>query len=259
MLNFTDVELERYARHILVPNIGAIGQSRCRDASVLIIGLGGLGAPLAQQLVASGIGRIGLVDDDHIDLSNLQRQILYDTPSVGSLKTDIAQKKLKALNPHTRIETHATRATTDVLEKLVPSYDLICDGTDNFRTRFAISDACVRHGKTLVSGAVQGLSGQVATFRPQDQGPCYRCLFPDADENETLNCSRAGVLGPATSVIGSLMAVETLKEVMQLTSDAPEHTVVTSWDALQNRFRRFDLTRSPDCAAHAENNQAVLK
>ncbi|GBR47452.1 HesA/MoeB/ThiF family protein [Neokomagataea thailandica] len=258
MLNFTDVELERYARHILVPEIGAIGQARCRDASVLIIGIGGLGAPLAQQLAASGIGRIGLIDDDHIDRSNLQRQILYDTPSIGALKTDIAREKLTALNPHIRIETYAERATTSLLAKLLPSYDLVCDGTDNFRTRFNVSDACTHYGKTLISGAVQGLGGQVATFRPQHHGPCYRCLFPDADENETLNCSRAGVLGPATSVIGSLMAVETLKEVMQLTPQTPEHTIVTSWDALKSTFRRFELTRNPDCTAHSSSNEVVL-
>lgn len=250
MLNFTDPELERYARHILVPEIGAIGQARCRDASVLIIGLGGLGAPLAQQLAASGIGRIGLMDDDYVDLSNLQRQILYDTNSIGTLKTHAARQKLEALNPHVRIETYTERATASTLDQLLPHYDLICDGTDNFRTRFAVSDACVRHGKTLVSGAVQGFSGQLATFRPQHHGPCYRCLFPDVDENETLNCARAGVLGPATSVIGSLMAVETLREIMRINLKNQEKTQVTLWDSLSSSFKLLTLIKDKKCKIH---------
>ncbi|GBR52630.1 molybdopterin biosynthesis protein MoeB [Neokomagataea thailandica NBRC 106555] len=250
MLNFTDAELERYSRHILVPEIGAKGQALCRDAAVLIIGAGGLGAPLAQQLAASGIGKIGVVDNDRIELSNLQRQTLYDTASIGLPKVEVTQKKLSALNPHVAVEVYEQRADKELLDNLLPKYDLVCDGTDNFTTRFVVSDACVNHSKTLVAGAVQKLGGQLATFRPQKGGPCYRCLFPDADVNEAMNCSQAGVLGPATSVIASLMAVEVLREIMLLNPARPSVSVVTSWEALTNKFRQFQLTRDPACTCH---------
>lgn len=251
MLDFTDNELERYARHILVPEIGATGQARCREASVLIVGLGGLGSGLAPSLAASGLGRLGLMDDDHVDLSNLQRQVLYDTGMIGEAKATAAARRLSALNPLVTIEQHHRRADAETLAALVPHYDVICDGSDNFATRLAISDACVKHGKTLVTGAVQGFSGQLATFRPQSGGPCYRCLFPQAVDSVALTCAEAGVLGPAAGVMGSLMAVDVLREIMAFGNDKPDQTRVTCWDALSGTFRTFTLVRDPACPAHA--------
>ncbi|UMM08320.1 HesA/MoeB/ThiF family protein [Gluconobacter frateurii] len=247
-LDFSDAELERYSRHILLPQVGATGQARLKNASVLIIGAGGLGAPLSQQLAASGIGRIGLMDHDVLELSNLQRQVLYNTQDVGRLKVDAASDHLRAINPLITVKTHAVRATPGTLNALVPQYDLICDGTDNFETRLAVSDACVRHGKTLVSGAVQGFAGQLAVFRPQCGGPCYRCLFPEAGETEAPNCGQSGVLGAATGVMGSMMAVEVMREIMDL--EGREETRFMMWDALGGTLRSFPLSRDPSCPVH---------
>ncbi|EHH68275.1 HesA/MoeB/ThiF family protein [Gluconobacter morbifer] len=247
-LVFSDAELERYSRHILLPQVGATGQNRLRNASVLLVGAGGLGAPLAQQLAASGIGRIGLMDDDRLELSNLQRQVLYATPDLGRFKADAAAERLQALNPLIEVVPYVQRATGGTLDELVPRYDLVCDGTDNFPTRVAVSDACVRHGRTLVSGAVQGFAGQLAVFRPQEGGPCYRCLFPDAERTQAPSCGEAGVLGAATGVMGSLMAVEVMREVMGL--EGRNETRVMLWDALAAEMRSFVLTRDPTCPVH---------
>lgn len=247
-LDFSDDELERYSRHILLPQVGAIGQARLKNASVLIIGAGGLGAPLSQQLAASGIGRIGLMDHDILELSNLQRQVLYGTKDIGRLKVEAAAYHLSDINPLVTVNTHAVRATADTLNDVVPEYDLVCDGTDNFETRLAVSDACVRHGKTLVSGAVQGFAGQLAVFRSQHGGPCYRCLFPEAAETEAATCGQSGVLGAATGVMGSLMAVEVMREIMEL--EGREDTRLMMWDALAGTLRSFPLARDPACPVH---------
>ncbi|WP_172493515.1 HesA/MoeB/ThiF family protein [Gluconobacter oxydans] len=247
-MNFSDHELERYSRHILLPQVGAIGQARLRGASVLVVGAGGLGAPLLQQLAASGIGRIGIMDDDRVDLSNLQRQVLYGTDDIGEFKVKAAAKRLKALNPLVTASPHPVRATGATLDALVPQYDLVCDGTDNVATRLAVSDACVRHGRSLVSGAVQGFSGQLAVFRPQKGGPCYRCLFPEAAQTEAPNCGMSGVLGAATGVMGSLMAVEVMREVIGL--EGTDQTRVRLWDALSGTMESFVLKRDPACQIH---------
>ncbi|MBS1043947.1 HesA/MoeB/ThiF family protein [Gluconobacter cerinus] len=250
-LNFSDAELERYSRHILLPQVGATGQARVRQASVLIVGAGGLGAPLAQQLAASGVGHIGLMDHDHLELSNLQRQVLYTTQDIGRPKAEVAAERLAALNPMSRVTAYCTRATAETLDELVPHYDLICDGTDNFETRLAVSDACVKYGRTLVSGAVQGFSGQLAVFRPQTGGPCYRCLFPEAAQTEAPTCGQSGVLGAATGVMGSLMAVEVMRELMQL--EGRNETRLMIWDALGATMRSFALARDPFCPVHTDN------
>ncbi|MBS1093882.1 HesA/MoeB/ThiF family protein [Gluconobacter wancherniae] len=248
MLDFTDHELERYSRHILLPEVGATGQGKLRSASVLVIGAGGLGAPLLQQLAASGIGRIGIIDHDVLEASNLQRQVLYDTVDIGRYKADVAAEHLRRLNPLLNIEAWTERAGQALLDRLLPGYDLICDGTDNFQTRVLISDASVKHDKTLVSGAVQGFSGQLAVFRPQRGGPCYRCLFPEAETTEAPTCGNAGVLGAATGVIGSLMAVEVMREIMEL--EGRDQTKLMIWDALSGTTRSFVVTRDPACTAH---------
>ncbi|GAJ28036.1 HesA/MoeB/ThiF family protein [Acidomonas methanolica] len=244
-LSFSRAEIERYSRNILLPEIGAIGQARLRAASVLVIGVGGLGAPVALYLAAAGIGRIGLVDDDTVDLSNLQRQILFDTAAVGRPKVEAAAARLRALNPEIVVETHRIRAEAAMLDALVGAYDLVCDGSDNFATRQAVSDATVRRGRTLVSGAVQRFEGQISTFRPQKGGPCYRCLYPDATEDDAPRCGDAGILGSVTGVIGAMMATEAVKEQLDIGESLQGRLLC--WDALAAQFRSFALARDPHC------------
>jgi molybdopterin-synthase adenylyltransferase len=244
-LDFSADEVARYARHILLPEIGGTGQARLRDSSVLIIGAGGLGAPVSLYLAAAGIGRIGLVDDDHVDLSNLQRQILFTTGDVGQSKAERGAERLRALNPDITIEPHLLRADAASLADLVPRYDLVCDGSDNFETRYAVSDACVVAGRTLVSGAVLRFEGQLSTFDPQRGGPCYRCLFPQADAQDSLSCAQAGIFGAVTGVIGTLAATEVLKEVLGLGRGLSGR--VLTWDARGASFREFALAPDPDC------------
>lgn len=246
---FSDAELERYSRHILLPQVGAKGQARLKDASVLVVGAGGLGAPLIAQLAASGVGRIGVMDHDVLELSNLQRQVLFTTADIGRPKAEAAVERALAINPLIRVAAYVRRATAETLEARLAEYDLVCDGTDNFESRLAVSDACVRHGRTLVSGAVQGFGGQLAVFRPQDGGPCYRCLFPEAARTQAPTCSQSGVLGAATGVMGGLMAMEVMREVMRL--EGREETRLVLWDGLAMTMRSIRLRRDPDCPAHA--------
>ncbi|WP_336947092.1 HesA/MoeB/ThiF family protein [Asaia sp. HN010] len=251
-LTFTDDALTRYSRHILLPEIGALGQARLRDSSVLVIGAGGLGSPLALYLAAAGIGRIGIVDDDRVELSNLQRQILFQTDDIGHGKAERASTRLAALNPDVEIVTYPVRATADNLPSFVEAYDLVCDGSDNFSTRYAVADCCWAQGKTLVSGAVQRFEGTLSTFVPGHGRPCYRCLTPDADENATLSCGQAGIFGAVTGVIGSLMAVEALKEMLSLGQGLSGKVLV--WSALSASFRSFDLPPDPECICCARKD-----
>ncbi|GBR71761.1 molybdopterin biosynthesis protein MoeB [Gluconobacter kanchanaburiensis NBRC 103587] len=187
-----------------------------------------------------------------MDLSNLQRQVLYDMKDIGQFKVEAAASRLKAMNPLVKIRTYAFEATDAILDDLVSGYDVICDGTDNFGTRFAVSDACVRQGRTLVAGAVQGFSGQLAVFRPQLGGPCYRCLFPTAEETQAATCAQAGVLGAAAGVMGNLMAVEVMREIIGF--EGRDKTQVTIWDALSGTSQRFVLYRDPACRVHADGD-----
>lgn len=244
-LSFSVDELRRYSRNILLPEVGAVGQARLRDASVLLIGAGGLGSPAALYLAAAGIGRLGLVDDDSVDLTNLQRQVLFDMGDLGHQKAEQGRARLLALNPLIDVEAIPLRAAPDVLDNLVARYDVVLDGSDNFLTRQAVSDACVRQGRTFVSGAVQRFEGQISTFRPQRGGPCYRCLFPNAAEGDAPGCGDAGILGSVTGVIGTLAVTEVLKEVLGIGRSLQGR--VLCWDALEMRFREFALARDPHC------------
>jgi len=244
-LAFSQDDILRYSRHILLPEIGGTGQEKLLDTSVLIIGAGGLGSPIALYLAAAGIGRIGIVDHDHVELSNLQRQILFETRDVGRPKATAATERLHALNPALTLEPHLLKATPDNLDTLIRSYDIVCDGSDNFSTRYAVSDACVRQKRTLVSGAVQRFEGQLSTFRPHRGGPCYRCLFPDATPEDAASCATAGILGAVTGVIGTLAATEILKELLDLGESLSGR--VLTWDALSTAFRSFTLTPDPTC------------
>lgn len=247
-----DEELERYARHLVLRQVGGPGQARIRSGRVLVIGAGGLGSPLALYLAAAGVGTIGLVDDDAVSLSNLQRQILFSTADIGRAKVAAGATALNALNPGVRIKTHALRLTQDNAAALFAGYDIIADGSDNFETRFLVNDTAFAAKKTLVSAAVTEFEGQLATFKAHDGvSPCYRCLFRDPPPPGTApSCSEAGVLGAAAGVMGSLQALEVLKEIAGFGVGLAGRLLV--YDALTARFRTIALPRDPACPLHGK-------
>ncbi|CAI9122053.1 HesA/MoeB/ThiF family protein [Brytella acorum] len=249
-LDFSPDELRRYSRHILLPQVGAIGQARLRKARVLLIGAGGLGSPVALYLAAAGVGTIGLVDADHVDLTNLQRQIVFDGSMIGTSKVEAAHRRLTALNEETTVIGHDVHVDSVTADALIAGYDLVFDGSDNFPTRQTVSDACVRAGKTLVSGAVSQFQGQLSTFRPQFGGPCYRCLYPDMTQADALTCGQAGILGSVTGVIGTLAATEILKEITGVGRSLQGRVLL--WDALEGSFRYLSLERDPHCPGCGE-------
>jgi adenylyltransferase/sulfurtransferase len=243
-MNFTESEIQRYARHILLREIGGAGQALIRDARVLIVGAGGLGSPLALYLAAAGVGTIGLVDGDVVELSNLQRQIAHSTARVGESKVESAAESMRRINPMPRIQPHDVRLDGGNVAALIAGYDIVCDGTDNFTTRFLLADACVAARKTLISAAVLRFEGQISTFKPG--GPCYRCLYPEPPpEGLVPSCSEAGVLGAVTGVMGTLQATEVLKEICGIGTSLSGWLLV--WDALAAEFRKIRLRKDPAC------------
>jgi adenylyltransferase/sulfurtransferase len=245
-LDFTEDEINRYSRHILLREVGGTGQARLRAARVLIVGAGGLGSPVALYLAAAGIGTLGIVDDDRVELSNLQRQVAHGTAGLGQGKAESAAAAARAINPEVRVVPHPVRLDAANVAALVAGYDLVCDGTDNFATRFLLADACVAAGRTLVSAAVLRFEGQLSTFRPG--GPCYRCLYPEPPPAGTVpTCSEAGVLGAVTGVMGTLQATEVLKEILGIGESMSGRLLI--WDALAASFRTVRFRRDPSCPA----------
>lgn len=213
-------EIERYARHLVLPEIGGSGQQKLKSARVLVVGAGGLGAPVLMYLAAAGVGNLGLVDDDHVSLSNLQRQIIHTTSNVGKSKVESAAEVLSAVNPHPVLELHNKRIDESNAADLVSQYDLVVDGSDNFTTRFLVADICEQLEKTLVTGAVNRFDGSITTLQPFLSGsdgipnPRYRDLFPQApDDSTVLSCEEAGIMGALTGVVGSLQALEVIKAI----------------------------------------------
>jgi adenylyltransferase/sulfurtransferase len=214
-------EIDRYARHLVLRDVGGPGQARLRAARVLVVGAGGLGAPLIQYLAAAGVGTIGIVDDDVVSLSNLQRQVIHGTPDIGRPKVASATDAVARLNPGVRVEAHETRITAGTAVALVGAYDLVADGSDNFETRYAVSDACFRAGRPLVTAALGQFDGTLTTIRAHERdasgrpNPTYRCLFPSPPPPGTVPaCAEAGVLGALAGVMGSLMAMEVIREIV---------------------------------------------
>jgi adenylyltransferase/sulfurtransferase len=247
-LEFTEDEIERYSRHILLGEVGAIGQDKLRRASVLLVGAGGLGSPLLLYLAAAGVGRIGVVDDDVVALSNLQRQIAHTTERIGMAKTDSAARAARALNPLVTVEEHRLRLGAENALRLVANYDLVCDGTDNFASRFLLADACVLARRTLVSAAVLRFEGQLSVFKPHQGGPCYRCLYREPPPPGLVpSCAEAGVLGAVTGVMGTLQATEVLKEILGIGDSLAGFVLI--WDALGSRMRKVRLLPDPECPA----------
>jgi adenylyltransferase/sulfurtransferase len=243
----SDNELDRYARHLVLREVGGVGQAKIRRARVLVIGAGGLGSPAALYLAAAGVGTLGLVDDDTVSLSNLQRQILFRTADVGRGKVEAGAAALKALNPGVRIDAHPIRITAANAMGLIAEHDMVLDGSDNFATRFLLNDACFFARKPLVSAAVTEFEGQLATYRGYEPDlPCYRCLFPAPPPPGTVpSCSEAGVLGAAAGVMGSLAALEVLKEITGIGTGLAGK--ILSYKALTAEFRTARLTCDPAC------------
>ena len=247
--DFTEEQLRRYARHIVMPEVGGAGQARLLDSRVLIVGAGGLGSPLAMYLAAAGVGALGIVDDDAVELSNLQRQVAHTTDRIGLPKTDSAAATVGALNPEIAVIRHRERLDDRNALDIVAGYDLVCDGTDNFPTRYLVNDACYLAGRPLVSAAMARFDGQLTTFRACEGGgnPCYRCLFPEAPpEGLVPSCSEAGVFGAIAGVMGTLQAAEVLKELLGVGKSLVGALLI--YDALAAEFRRVTYARNPDCA-----------
>jgi molybdopterin/thiamine biosynthesis adenylyltransferase len=238
---FSDEEVERYARHLVLREVGGAGQQKLRRARVLVVGAGGLGAPAALYLAAAGVGVLGLVDDDAVALSNLQRQVLYSVDDVGAAKVEAAARRLARLNPHVEVQARRVRLDERTAPALVGAHDLVLDGTDDFETRFAVNAACMRAGKPLVSGAVARWAGQVGVFRGR---PCYRCLTPAAPP-EAETCARVGVVGALTGVVGSMMAMEALKLITG--AGEPLAGRLLLYDGLAGATRVVHVAADPEC------------
>ncbi|HEX6960155.1 MAG TPA: molybdopterin-synthase adenylyltransferase MoeB [Ferrovibrio sp.] len=245
---FSRDELERYARHVILPEVGGAGQQKLKEARVLVIGAGGLGSPVLLYLAAAGIGTLGIVDDDTVSLSNLQRQVLHTTERLGQKKTESAAVAISALNPHIRVIEHTERLTAENAATLIGGYDIVADGSDNFDTRFLVNDTCYRLNKTLVTAAILRFDGQLSTFKAHlgEPHPCYRCVFPAPPPPGSIPaCSEAGVLGALGGVMGSLQALEVIKELLGLGDSLSGRLLL--YDALRGDFRTVRLRRDPLC------------
>ncbi|MEL6885952.1 MAG: molybdopterin-synthase adenylyltransferase MoeB [Pseudomonadota bacterium] len=243
---FSDTELNRYARHIVLREVGGAGQKALKDASVLVVGAGGLGAPVLQYLAAAGVGTIGVIDDDVVENANLQRQVIHRDKDIGVPKVFSAQAAMQAQNPFVTVRPYHRRLTDEIVDDLVSEYDLVIDGTDNFDTRYMVNAAAVRAGIPLVSGALTQWEGQVSVFDPAHDAPCYRCVFPQAPAPELApNCAEAGVIGPLPGVVGSMMAVEAIKVIAD--TGTPLRGQMVIYDALYGESRQIAVKRRKDC------------
>ncbi len=249
-MSFSDEELERYARHIVLREIGGPGQKALKAARVLAIGAGGLGSPALLYLAAAGVGTLGIVDDDVVSLSNLQRQILHATNQVGRLKTDSARDALAAVNPNVAVETHAVRLTEANADALIGAYDMVLDGSDNFDTRHLANAVCARLRKPLIAAAIGQWEGQLSTYKPWQGGPCYACVFPERPAPGLApSCAEAGVLGAMAGVMGAMQAVETVKEIVGAGEGLSGRLML--YDALYAQTRIIAVKPDPDCAVCA--------
>lgn len=250
MTTLTAEEVQRYKRHLVLREVGAQGQQRLKAARVLVIGAGGLGSPVLLYLAAAGVGTLGIIDDDHVSIDNLQRQIIHSTRDAGSLKVDSAAENIHGINPHVTVERHAERLTADNAHDIISRYDLVADGSDNFATRYLVADACYFARRPLVYGALGSLDGYVSVFKPfekQADGtpfPTLRCLFPQAPPAGLVaNCSEVGVLGPVAGVIGTLQATEVIKELLGLGDTLAGRLMI--YDALASRFETVTVNWDP--------------
>lgn len=254
MIDFTEEQVERYSRHIILPEVGGAGQSKLLSSSVFMIGAGGLGSPAALYLAAAGVGRIGIADADVVDLSNLQRQILHNNSRIGMPKVESAKLTLTALNPDVEVVGYDYRIDADNIRDVIRGFDLVLDGSDNFPTRFLVNDACFFEQKTLVSGAMFRFDGQVATFKPHEhkEGPCYRCLYPEPPPAGLVpSCSEAGILGALAGAVGTIQAIEAVKELLGIGTSLSGSLL--TFDALRMEWRKLKLHKDAGCPLCGEN------
>jgi len=251
----TAEQRERYSRHLLLPEVGIEGQQKLLDAKVLLLGAGGLGSPAALYLAAAGVGTLGIVDDDVVDLSNLQRQVIHSSERIGVSKVDSAEETIAALNPDVKVQKHALRLGPENIMEVLPGYDIVVDGLDNFPTRYLLNDASVRLQIPVVSAAILGFEGQLSVFKPYD-GPCYRCLFPVPPPAELApSCGANGVLGVLPGTMGLLQATEVVKLI--LGEGEPLIGRLLMYDALAARFTEVKVRRDPDCPICAREPEAI--
>ena len=248
-------QIDRYARHLLLKEVGGQGQAKLLSSKVLVVGAGGLGSPCLMYLAAAGVGTLGVIDDDTVSLSNLQRQIIHHTEDVGAAKVDSAKTRIDALNPDVTLITHHERLTHDNAMEIISAYDLVADGSDSFDTRALVNDACFFAKRPLVSAAVGQFDGQLSTFKAYDRSsqalPCYRCLFPEAPAPGTIpTCAEAGVLGALTGVMGSLQALEVIKELLGIGDSLAGRLML--YDGLSAETRTIRLPADPACALCGE-------
>ncbi|MBI5216245.1 MAG: molybdopterin-synthase adenylyltransferase MoeB [Ignavibacteriae bacterium] len=250
-VTLTQDELRRYGRHIIMPEIGEEGQKKLKAARVLIIGAGGLGSPLALYLAASGIGTLGIVDFDVVDITNLQRQVLHSTENIGTSKLESAQERIKQINPHVEVETFPVRLSSENALEIIRRFDIVIDGTDNFPTRYLVNDACVMLKKPNVYGSIFRFDGQVSVF-DAERGPCYRCLYPSPPPPELVpNCAEGGVLGALPGVIGTLQALEAMKLILGCGEPLIGRLLV--FDGLMLQFQELKIKKNPDCPMCGEH------
>ncbi len=246
-MDFTDEQIERYSRHIILPEVGGKGQAKLLESKVFVLGAGGLGSPALLYLAAAGVGTIGVADGDKVDLSNLQRQIIHDTSTIGVAKVESAKKAIEALNPDVEVRAINGRLGTENIREVLRDYDVVLDGSDNFPTRYLMNDAAFFEGKTLVSGSMFRFDGQVSVFKPHEGYPCYRCLYPEPPPKGMVpSCQEAGVLGALAGVIGVLQAVEAVKEILSIGKSLAGNLLI--FDALGMNFRKVKVRRDPECA-----------
>jgi len=246
-MDFTEEQIERYSRHIILPEVGGKGQARLLGSKVFILGAGGLGSPALLYLAAAGAGTIGVADGDRVDLSNLQRQIIHTTKNIGIPKTQSAKKAIEDLNPDVKVVIYNERLTKENIRNIIKDYDIVLDGSDNFPTRFLMNDASFFEKKTLVSGSMFRFEGQVSVFKPHQGYPCYRCLYPEPPPKGLVpSCQEAGVLGALAGVIGVLQAVETVKEILGIGETLAGHLML--FDALRMSFKKLRVRKDPGCA-----------
>ena len=257
-MDFNEQQIQRYARHILLDQIGGTGQAKLINSKVLVIGAGGLGSPVILYLAAAGVGTIGVVDDDVVDLSNLQRQIVHSTHAVGMSKVESAQKTIRSINPDVNIVAIKDRINPNNALDLIADYDLVTDGSDNFPTRFLVNDACYLAQKTLVSAAILRFDGQVYTFKPHEKDaegnplPCYRCLFPEAPPpGQIPTCAEAGVLGALCGTVGSLQTTEIIKELLGIGDSLAGSLLI--YEGLSSEFRKIIVRSDPGCPLCGDN------
>ncbi len=247
-MSLSDSELQRYGRHVILPEMGEAGQAKLLQAKILVVGAGGLGSPSLLYLAAAGIGSLGIIDNDIVEISNLQRQIIHCESDIGKPKVQSAQESLQKLNPDCKITTYAERLSENNALSIIENYDIVIDGSDNFAARYAVADACAVAKKPLVSAAVVRMEGQITLFKPyQENAPCYHCLYPETPDPKSVSrCDTVGILGPVAGMLGTCQAIEAIKEIAGIGENLLGRLLLI--DAMSLRFYDIKISKNPECS-----------